>query len=59
MSRQDYYDMCFESLGKDEMEKIFGVEVSDPRDFDYNFNNVEWNYNLEYSYQMFLDGEEG
>lgn len=58
MSRQDFYEACFESMGKDEMETYFGVEVSDPRDFDYDFGNVKWNYNLEYAYQEAFGNEE-
>ena len=50
MSRQDFYEMCFESMGMDEMSTYFGVEVSDPRDFDYDFGKVAWNYNLEMAY---------
>lgn len=58
MSRQDFYEMYFESMGKDEMENYFGIEISDPRDFDYDFGKVAWNYNLEYAYNEYISEDE-
>lgn len=60
MSRQDFYEACFEAMGVEEMQNYFGVEVSDPRDFDYDFEKVAWNYNLEYAYnECISEDEEG
>ena len=61
MSRQDFYEACFESMGAEEMQNYFGVEVCDPRDFDYDFGKVAWNYNLEMAYHECCseDEEEG
>ena len=59
MSRKDFYEMCFESMGADEMENYFGVVVSDPRDFDYDFDRVQWNMSLEYAYNEYMCECEG
>ena len=53
MTRKEWYEMVVESFSRGEFEHIFGCEPLDIMDFDYNFNNVHWNMNLEYAYNEF------
>ena len=57
MSREEYYEDCYLSMGREEFSDMFGYEdPQDPRDFDFDFNNVKWNMALEYAYQGFIMG---
>ena len=49
-TRAEFYEMCVESLSSAEFERLFGVKPADIQDFDYDFNKVYWNMNLEYAY---------
>ena len=58
MSRKDYYEMAVESMSMDDFEYIFGCAPADIQAFDYDFNKVHWNMNLEYAYNEYLWGDE-
>ncbi len=51
MSRQDFYENAVYSLSEEDFERIFGVKPLDIMDFDYSFDEVIWNANLEFAYQ--------
>ena len=56
--RKEFYEMVVGALRDDEFERIFGEKPVDIMDFDYNFDKVHWNQNLEYAYNDFIAGEE-
>lgn len=59
MTRQDYYENLVYSLTHDQFTTYFGVEPLDIWNFDYSFDKVHWNANLEFAYNEYLAGEEG
>ena len=50
MSRQEFYENVVYSLTRDEFEECFGCAPADIQAFDYDFNKVHWNANLEWAY---------
>jgi hypothetical protein len=49
-TRAEFYEMCVDSLSATEFERLFGVAPMDIWDFDYSFDKVHWNMNLEFAY---------
>lgn len=54
MTRQDYYENLVYSLTHDQFVTYFGEKPLDIWGFDYSFDKVHWNENLEYAYQEYL-----
>lgn len=54
MSRKEWYEMVVECLSECEFERLFGCEPADIQAFDYDFNKVHWNMNLEYGYNEYV-----
>ena len=50
MSRKEWYEMAVGCLNEREFERLFGCKPVDIQAFDYDFNKVHWNMNLEFAY---------
>ena len=50
MTRKEFYEECVNELTTAEFYALFGVDPLEIWDWDYDFNKVKWNYELEYAY---------
>lgn len=57
MNRKDFYEALVDGFSTNEFVTYFGVEPADIMAFDYDFDKVKWNQNLEIAYNEYCDSE--
>ena len=57
MNRKEFYEMLVDGFTADEFKMYFRVDPIDIMSFDYNFENVKWNFALETAYNEYCESE--